>query len=136
MAYSKTKYIQHPVKHIRGIAKINNLTIIFIKHIPNLVQHCHIRNSMHIENAAKDFAKIVNGLNFFAKTFCLRYLIGLWTRVCINKLYTAQKMKFSIKDFSSKYDQMRSFLRIWSHLLEKYLMENFIFCAVQFVQWL
>ena len=106
------------------------------KHIPNLVQHCHIRNSMHIENAAKDFAKIVNGLNFFAKTFCLRYLIGLWTRLCINKLYTAQKMKFSIKDFSSKYDQMRSFLRTWSHLLEKYLMENFIFCAVQFVQWL
>ena len=30
---------------------------------------------------------------------------------------TAQKMKFSIKDFSSK----------WSHLLEKSLMENFIF---------
>ena len=36
---------------------------------------------------------------------------------------TAQKMKFSIKDFSSK-------LRIWSHLLKKSLMENFIFCAV------
>ena len=25
-----------------------------------------------------------------------------------------------------------SFLRIWSHLLKKYLMENFIFCAVYF----
>ena len=25
---------------------------------------------------------------------------------------------------------MRSFLRIWSHLLKKSLMENFIFCAV------
>ena len=106
------------------------------QHIPNLVQHCHIQNSMHIENAAKDFPKIFNGLNFLAKTFCLRYLIGLWTRLCINKLYTAQNMKFSIKDFSSKCDQIRSFLRIWSHLLEKYLMENFIFCAVQFVQWL
>ena len=44
--------------------------------------------------------------------------------------YTAQKMKFSIKGFSSKYDQIRSFLRIWSHLLEKSLMENFIFCVV------
>ena len=43
---------------------------------------------------------------------------------------TTQKMKFSIKDFSRKYDQIRSFLRIWSHLLEKSLMENFIFCAV------
>ena len=44
--------------------------------------------------------------------------------------FTAQKMKFSIKDFFSKCDQIRSFMRIWSHLLEKFLMENFIFCAV------
>ena len=36
-------------------------------------------------------------------------------------------MKFSINDFFSKYDQIRSFLRIWSHLLKKSLMENFIF---------
>ena len=43
---------------------------------------------------------------------------------------TAQKMKFSIKDFFSKCDQIRSFLRIWSHLLKQSLMENFIFCAV------
>ena len=42
----------------------------------------------------------------------------------------AQKMKFSIKDFSSKCDQIRSFLRIWSHLLKKSLIENFIFCAL------
>ena len=39
-------------------------------------------------------------------------------------------MKFSIKDFSSKYDQIRSSLRIWLNLLKKPLMENFIFCAV------
>ena len=36
-------------------------------------------------------------------------------------------MKFSIKDFFSKYDQIPSFLWIWSHLLKKSLMENFIF---------
>ena len=41
---------------------------------------------------------------------------------------TARKMKFSIKDFFSKC--FFSFLRICSHLLKKYLMENFIFCAV------
>ena len=40
------------------------------------------------------------------------------------------KMKFSIKDFSSKCDQISRKLRIWSHLLKKSLMENFIFCAV------
>ena len=39
-------------------------------------------------------------------------------------------MKSSIKDFSSKCDQIRRKLRIWSHLLKKFLMENFIFCAV------
>ena len=39
-------------------------------------------------------------------------------------------MKFSIKDFFSKCNQIRSFLRIWSHLLKKSLMENFTFCAV------
>ena len=44
--------------------------------------------------------------------------------------FTAQKMKFSIKDFFSKWEQIRRKLRIWSHLLKKSLMENFIFCAV------
>ena len=43
--------------------------------------------------------------------------------------YAAQKVKFSIKDFFSKCDQIRSFLRIWSHLLKKSLIENFMFCA-------
>ena len=50
-------------------------------------------------------------------------------------IVTAQKMKFSIKDFISKYDQIYSFLRIWSHLLKKSLMENFIFCAVVFLTY-
>ena len=38
--------------------------------------------------------------------------------------------KFSIRDFFCICDQIRSFLRIWSDLLKKSLMENFIFCAV------
>ena len=41
-----------------------------------------------------------------------------------------KKMKFSIKDFSSKCGQTRRKLRIWSHLLKKSLIENFIICAV------
>ena len=40
---------------------------------------------------------------------------------------TAQKMKFSIKDFLSKCDQIRRKLKIWSYLIEKPLMDNFIF---------
>ena len=39
-------------------------------------------------------------------------------------------MKFSIKDFFSKCDHIRRKLRIWTHLLKKSLIENFIFCAV------
>ena len=40
-------------------------------------------------------------------------------------------MKFSIKDFFSKCDQIRSFLRVWSHLLKESLLENFNFlCSV------
>ena len=39
-------------------------------------------------------------------------------------------MKFFIKDFFDKCDQIRRQLRIWSRLLKKSLMENFIFCAV------
>ena len=45
-------------------------------------------------------------------------------------ILTAQRMKFSIKDFFSKCDQIRSFLRMSPHLLKKTLMENFIFCVV------
>ena len=45
-------------------------------------------------------------------------------------MVTAPKMKFSIKDFIGKCDQILSFLRIWSYLLKKSLMENLIFCVV------
>ena len=40
-------------------------------------------------------------------------------------------MKFSIKGFFSKCDQILRKLRISSHLLKKSLMENFISCAVK-----
>ena len=43
--------------------------------------------------------------------------------------HIAQKMKIFIKDFFSKCDQIRIFLRIWSHLVKKSLIKNFIFCA-------
>ena len=84
--------------------------------------------------------------NFFCKSFVLNnhlhffyfYFFNLfiyfsftnwfcWPRITIQ--ITAQKMRFSIQDFFSKCDQIRSFLRIWSYLLKKSLMENFIFCA-------
>ena len=60
-----------------------------------------------------------------------------YKNLCINIIYCNKeswpkcqhctKIKLSIKDFFSKYDQIRGFLRIWSHLLKKSLIENFIF---------
>ena len=41
-----------------------------------------------------------------------------------------KKTKFSSKNLLSKCDHIRNFLKIWSHLLMKPLMENFIFSAV------
>ena len=43
-------------------------------------------------------------------------------------------MNFSIKYFFIKYDQIRRKMRIWSHLLKKSLMEDFIFSAVIFTK--
>ena len=41
---------------------------------------------------------------------------------------TAQKMKFSIKDFFSKCDQISRKLRIWSHFLKKSLTSFIVQC--------
>ena len=58
-------------------------------------------------------------------------LLGKELKVQTDTANTAKKMKFSIKDLFSKFDQIHSFLRIWSHLLKKPLMENFIFSVVK-----
>ena len=51
-------------------------------------------------------------------------------------LGTAQKIKFSIKNFISNCDQIRRKLPIWSHLLKKSLMEYFHFlCSVGKFSW-
>ena len=46
------------------------------------------------------------------------------------KVALHKTMKFFIKDFFSKCEQIHSFLKIWSHLVKKSLMESFISCAV------
>ena len=66
----------------------------------------------------------------FRYTTNITFLVMIKVDKNASKLCTAQKMKFSIKDFLSKCDQIRRKLRIWSHLLKKSLIENFIFCAV------
>ena len=60
------------------------------------------------------------------KDLLLIFFLNLYNAILTLLCYfTAQKMKFFIKDFFSL-----DFFRIWSHLLNKSIMENFIFCAV------
>ena len=63
------------------------------------------------------------------------YHVTYCFRVNLNTLYsclnTAYKLKFFIKDFSSKCDHIRNFLWIFSHLLKKPLMKNVILYAVE-----
>ena len=47
-------------------------------------------------------------------------------------IHCTKKMMLSIKDFFSKYYQLRKKLQIWSHLLRKSWMEIVIFCAVTY----
>ena len=67
-------------------------------------------------------------------TLCLkdRFLKMFTSQTTVSYCFHCTKMKFSITDFFSKCDQIRSFLRIWLHLLKKSITENFIFCAVFF----
>ena len=54
--------------------------------------------------------------------------VSVWKlKVFLTSKFPAQKMKLSIKDFFSNCDQIRRKLRIWSPLLKKSFMENFIF---------
>ena len=94
----------------------------------------YIFTRKEIQNIGKfyedDIDTFVVSLSFFG-SFPYSFSNGfLSCMVSIRSRPTAQKMKFSIKDFFNKCDQIRSFLWIWSHLLKKFLMENFIFCTV------
>ena len=48
----------------------------------------------------------------------------------VSLLDSSPAQKFSVKDFFSKFNQIHREPRVWSQLLKKFLMENFIFCSV------
>ena len=84
-------------------------------------------------NQLKNVFLLISSLIYERRTFlCSIYVVGCFLCKVQHRNTIAQKMKFSIKDFFSKCDQISSILRIWSHLLKKSLMENFIFCEVHF----
>ena len=66
--------------------------------------------------------------NIPCKSYKLAYIqTHLTNATSLAKPSTARNMKFSIKYFFGKCDQIRRKLRIWLHLSKKLLMENFIF---------
>ena len=84
-----------------------------------------------ISDMAFPLIVILRGFEFsgdWLQSLLLWYSPKYWPN---NDVFTEEhivlKMKFSIKDYFSKCDQIHSSLRIWSHLLKKSLMENFIF---------
>ena len=66
----------------------------------------------------------------YSETNFRENLLNLLLKEEILKVSLHKKWSYPLKDFFSKCDQIRSFLGIWSHLLKKSLMENFIFCGV------
>ena len=79
-------------------------------------------------NKSRLNAEVVVLLIYFSNFW--RSLDLLLTTVTAKK----KKKKFSLKDFSSKYDRIHRKQRIFSHLLKKYLMENFIFGAMSEIE--
>ena len=87
--------------------------------------------AINFEKNAFTAARLISCRHYFF-CVCLRGLKSL-QKYCYEAIMCSAVIplhKFSIKDFSSKDYQIRRKLRIWSHLLKKSLMENFIFCAV------
>ena len=74
------------------------------------------------KNLSKKCERCIFKLNIFLIFLWIFFLDWRWHSVIQESVCIAQKMKFPIGDFFSKY-----FLRIWRHLLKKSLMENFIF---------
>ena len=86
--------------------------------------------SLFLKNT-KNLLNLLKKLVFATFFLIIRKIPGFYWLCFVGGLSNAaQKMKFSIKVLFSKYEQIRSFLQIWSYLLNQPLMENFVFCAV------
>ena len=105
-----------------------NLYVTVLHHLSPITQKCSNTLKQFVGNLATNYFSGFDhcvGLNNIRIYMIMSSLL----MVCLRNTHCT-KMKFFIKDFFSKCDQIRSFLRIWSHLLKKSSMQNFIFCVV------
>ena len=103
--------------------------------------YCRLNDLSNGHTSLKRFRKgtityiYKNTLNGLCKSFISMILIytsnELFGLVFLYSICcTAKKWSFPLRISSVNMTKFCSFLRIWSHLLKKFLMENFIFCAV------
>ena len=126
---TQAKKLPSPVLYGTQILYFNPM-IFRLEHlslIENIVKHIHLED--HIQDVKVLQQSYIISLCFF----CLLDLNCL-DKTCAKRTYylffTAQNMKCSIKDFFSECDRIHKKLLVWSHLLKKSSMENFIFCAM------
>ena len=123
----RTLQISYVTDHFRSTASIKY--IIVKKEGSFKLAHCRLKSDLNNLNI-KFKLESLNSIKISEVTKVKNGRLEIHSGFMVQIIYTARKMKVSIKDFSSKCDQIRSFQRIWSHLLKKSLLENFIFCAV------
>ena len=107
--------------HLVRKRALNQLTKLYVRDM--MITHSQIMTGLTI-------------MKYLVKKIVMLFMIlgasMLFPQLLLTVLFsnTAQK-KFSIKDSFNKCDQIRSFRRIWSHLLKESLTKNDIFCAVK-----
>ena len=106
----KKAYLEVSQNSQENTSFIYSVSIALVKRLPKESERSKVLKRF---KSCSRLARICDGEKFWQ-----------WFRLEIS---TAQKMKFFIKGFFSKCDQIHRKLQIWLHLLKKSLMENFFF---------
>ena len=115
-----------------------------LTHLPLMPPLLYLESFQLLQNTGKPWNKVEHwyriGDNCLREAVTRRWQLKkvLWKTLqkktgkhLCQSLFPNKAAGFSINDFFSKCDQIHGFLWIWSHLPEKSLMENVIFCAVK-----
>ena len=91
-------------------------------------RHIRFYSNNQIEEIQEESLFFSLDVNCYISTFQTTNELKQSRKLIITTIHST-KMKVSIRNFFSKCDQIRNFLRIRSHLLKKSPMENFFLCV-------
>ena len=100
-----------------------SLEILFLDN----VKEC--RSLMAVKGTVMQTEKVLVNDCLHVSKVSWKFCIPIFFNFAVISPYTAQKMKFSIKDFFSKYDQIRTKLR-FGHIYRRNPKLKTFFCAV------